>query len=80
MDSGVDESIISIQNRGFKAVFDTGASENIICVGALRKLKNIKIDPEMLEYKCSNRGIHKKMGTAIMDFVYDKKPFHKTLM
>lgn len=68
---------ISTQNRGFKAIFDAGASEIIISDCALRKLKNIKIEPELKEYKYFDGGVNKTFGTAISEFVFARRIFQK---
>lgn len=47
----IDERNIEIENMNFRAIFDTGASDNMICSGAIKDLKNIPVLPGEKEYK-----------------------------
>ncbi|KCZ79214.1 hypothetical protein H312_03402 [Anncaliia algerae PRA339] len=59
----LDERIIRINNRPYRAIFDTGATGNIICSGLLKCSKNTKIHKSKIrEYKLIN-------GTNIKQWV-----------
>jgi hypothetical protein len=60
----IDERIIKLNGVQKKVVFDTGASENILCKGDLKDLPNVKIIPNIKEYRYFDGGCGKTIGTA----------------
>ncbi|KCZ79048.1 hypothetical protein H312_03567, partial [Anncaliia algerae PRA339] len=59
----LDERIIKIDNRPYKAVFDTGATDNMICSGLLKKIDKTKIDHSKIrEFYLINGTRNKTMG------------------
>ena len=75
--SDIDERKVKIQNKIFKAVFDTGASESMICSGVLKKLKNFKLNEEKREYFLFNGKSDKTMGNVDLVFIYKGKEYEE---
>jgi hypothetical protein len=54
----IDERIISLDGLQRKAIFDTGASVNMLCSGVLKDLPNVKIIPNKKTYHCFNGSVN----------------------
>jgi hypothetical protein len=77
LDTGIDERKIKIQNKQYEAVFDTGASESMICSGVLTDLNNIKVKPEVKTYKYFDGGHNKTSGMVELEFEYEGKLYNE---
>jgi hypothetical protein len=71
----VDERIIEIQGVKYKAIFDTGASESMICSGALEGLEDVKVKPTVKEYSYFDGGTNKTCGVVELKFVHKNKTY-----
>jgi hypothetical protein len=71
--NGIDKRIIKIEKKNFKAVFDTGASENMMCSGVLKELKNYKIENVKKDfyYFCGEKRT--TMGVVKLNFEYEDR-------
>lgn len=71
----IDTRNIRIQNKNFMTIFDTGASDNMMCSGVLKQLKKINVLPTKKTYKCFDGSKNTTEGTAEIEFEYDGRVF-----
>lgn len=77
INSDIDERKIKIQNKDFIAVFDTGASESMICTGALKNLKNINLEKDIKTFSFFDGTTRKTIGTTELEFNYKGKKYNE---
>lgn len=71
--NNIDVRKIEIQGKKIEAIFDTGASESMICTGLLKELKNIEIEPIEKIYKNFDGTCNKTKGVVNLRFKYRGK-------
>lgn len=71
----IDERNIILANNKYRAIFDTGATSNMICSGLLGELKNVKLNNEVKEYVNFDGTSNKTLGSVDLKFKYEGKEF-----
>jgi hypothetical protein len=73
MNNVIDERFIKLNGKILKAVFDTGASMNMICSGALKNMKNVNVKPIEKDYFYFDGGSNKTKGIVNLELEYEGK-------
>jgi hypothetical protein len=75
--NSIDETEIILEGKPMKAIFVTGASVNMICSGALKKLNNIKMLPGELEFTYFDGTKNKTIGKVNLKYIYNSKIYRE---
>jgi hypothetical protein len=67
----VDKRIVEIKGKKFKAVFDTGTSDNMVCSAILNEIGGAKVDGNCKQNKYFDGGTNVFIGMTTLEFLYD---------